>query len=492
MSLRARIARLGVAETAIGMLFVILALRAALTPAQVDTFWHLRAGEDIWRNHRVPQVDTYSFTSGGWPWRDHEWLWQPVSYAFYLVGGMPALTLFGAALVITTMVVAYRLMVGRAWTKCLLIAVVWLPLLPSAWSLRPQLVRLLAVPLLLTFLVRDRTWPIPLLFLVWANVHGAVALGGVLLMTATAVAIARWRIRRTSDDRRRALALSIVLPISGLACLATPLGTGMLHFLSDSMARIHAVHIEEWRTAFAFEDLAVRFWVIAIPFLLLAINRRRALWDGHASSWTAWVIVASGFVMLALTAGAIRNIGAFALVAVAAASHLLGPEFVLRRPSGDGAAAPPADPVRAVINLVILAAMAVAAAGMVAWSYRRQDPELGWHPIDDRALAAVRSCEGPLYNHYDEGGYLLWFVPEKPDFVDGRQDPFPLSHVLASLAVERGRAPYRPLFDRWGIRCVFLSVKSPTVAALDRDGWITLFRDDRYTVISAPAKAWPP
>ena len=59
------------------MLFIILALRAALMPAQVDTFWHLRAGADIWRNHRVPHVDTYSFTSGGWPWRDHEWLWQP-------------------------------------------------------------------------------------------------------------------------------------------------------------------------------------------------------------------------------------------------------------------------------------------------------------------------------------------------------------------------------------------------------------------------------
>ena len=486
--LRESIRKLGVAETAIGMLFIILALRAALTPAQVDTFWHLRAGEDIWRNHRVPHVDTYSFTSGGWPWRDHEWLWQPVSYAFFLLGGMPALTLFGAALVIATMVLAYRLTVGRAWTKCVLIAVVWLPLLPSAWALRPQLVSLLAVPLLLTFLVRERHWPIPLLFVVWANVHGAVALGGVLLMTATAVALARWRLRRTPEDRRRALALSIVLPISGLACLATPLGTGMLDFLSDSMARIQAVHIEEWRTAFAIEQLTVRFWVVAVAFVSLAIKRRRALWDGPASSWTSWVIVASAFLLLALTAGAIRNIGAFALVTVAAASHLLGPDFAFRRAAAppDGKPQPATDDGRAIVNLIVLAAMAIAGAGLVARSYRLGDPELGWHPIDDRALAAVRACDGPLYNHYDEGGYLLWFVPEKPDFVDGRQDPYPLSHVLASLDVERGRAPYRPLFDRWGIRCVFLSVKSPTVAALDRDGWITRFRDDKYTVLSAP------
>ena len=81
----------------------------------------------------------------------------------------------------------------------------------------------------------------------------------------------------------------------------------------------------------------------------------------------------------------------------------------------------------------------------------------------------MRSCDGPLYNHYDEGGYLIWFTPTKPVFVDNRQDPFPLQHIVDALAVERGKAPYRPLFDRWGIRCVFLSVGSPTLAALDRD-----------------------
>ena len=486
--LRESIRRLGTAELAIGMLFIILALRAALMTAQVDTFWHLRAGEDIWRNHRVPMVDTYSFTSGGWPWRDHEWLFQPISYGFYLLGGMPALTLFGAALAIAGMAVAYRLMVGRPWTKVVLIAFVWLPLLPSAWALRPQLLSVLAAPLLLTFLTRERYWPIPLLFLVWANAHGAVALGGVLLMAATATAFARWRIRRAPEDRRRAVALAIVLPLSGLACLATPLGTGMLHFLTESMTRIRAVHIEEWQNAFGTDQLGIRFWVVAVPFVLLAITRRRALRDGHASSWTAWVLVTCAVVLLPLTAAAVRNAGSFALIVAAAASHLIGPDGLrLRAPAASPQPAP--DAVRGTVNLVILIAMAIAGAGLVARSYRTGDAELGWHPIDDRALAAVRACDGPLYNHYDEGGYLLWFVPEKPDFVDGRQDPFPLEHVLASLDVERGRAPYRPLFDRWGIRCAFLSVHSPTVAALERDGWVTRFRDEKYTVLAAPGSS---
>ena len=297
MNVRGLVSRLGVAQLATGMLFVIIAMRAALVPSQNDTFWHLRAGEEIWRTHQVPHFDTYSFTSGGWPWRDHEWLWQPVSYFFYRLGGMPLMTLFGGAFVVAAVVFAYRLMVGRTGTKCLLM-IAWLPLLPSAWALRPQLVSLLAVPLLLTFLVRERHWPIPLLFVIWANVHGAVALGGVLLGAATATALVRWRVRGAPEDRRRALALLVVLPLSGLACLLTPLGTGIFHFLSDSMRRIRAVHIEEWHSSFAIDLVTIAFWIVAAAFVFVAVKRRRALApDGHASSWASWVLVACAFTL---------------------------------------------------------------------------------------------------------------------------------------------------------------------------------------------------
>ena len=98
----------------------------------------------------------------------------------------------------------------------------------------------------------------------------------------------------------------------------------------------------------------------------------------------------------------------------------------------------------------------------------------------------MRACDGPLYNQYDEGGYLIWFVPEKPVFVDNRQDPYPLAHLRAQLDVQWGSAPYRPLFERWGIRCAFLPAASSTAAALTGDGWVTRYRDDRYVVLATP------
>ena len=99
-------------------------------------------------------------------------------------------------------------------TRALLLAA-GLPLSMTVWAVRPHLMTLLAVPLLVSLLVRERHWPIPLLFVVWANAHGGVALGGVLLVVATAIAFARWRPRRAPEDRRRARALAVVLPLRG-------------------------------------------------------------------------------------------------------------------------------------------------------------------------------------------------------------------------------------------------------------------------------------
>ena len=480
---------ISLAGMAVASLFIAFALRAALMPAQSDTFWHLRAGADILRTGEIPRVESYSFTAAGWPWRDHEWLWQPFAYGAYHLGGMPLLTLSSAVLAIGAVALSYRLTTGPLMTRFLLVAV-GLPLSMAAWVTRPHLVTLAAVPLLMTWLVRERHWPIPLLFVVWANAHGGVALGGVLLTVATALAVLRWRVLRTPEDRRRAVALAAVLPLSGLACLLTPFGLGMISFLSDSMVRIRAVSIGEWQPAIPTAPFTAGFWVLALAFVAVLIRRRGVLRDGHASSWAAWVLVGGALTVLPLAFMAVRNIPPFLLLAVPAASRLLGPEahVHVRLPwrkqteVSTGADHP-------LINLGLVVTLAAAAAVFVAWSYRNRDPGLGWQPIDERALAAVRACDGPLYNHYDEGGYLIWFTPTKPVFVDGRQDPFPLEHILDALAVERGKAHYRPLFDRWGIRCVFLSVGSPTLAALDRDdGWVTRFRDDRWAVLSAVAR----
>jgi hypothetical protein len=474
-------------ELALGLVLVLSAARALLMPATADTYWHLRVGADVVRLHAVPRTELYSFTAFGHPWREHEWLWDPITWACHRLGGMPLLTVFAATFAVVALVLVHRLMTGSAWMRLPLLLITVLLAFPL-WTIRPQVFTLFAVPFLVTLLVRDRHWPIPLLFLIWANMHGAVALGGILLGAATAVALLRWRLRGALADRRRAIALAVALPLAGAACLGTPLGLGIFDFLADSMVRVRTVGIGEWQRTIPDNPYSVIFWIAALALVGLVVARRRVLrTDGHASSWADWVVVTGALALLPLAVAAMRNVGVFALIAAPAATRLLGPNAAVRLPWRK-ARAPGADGDRPVLNLVLLAAAGLGALAFVAACWIRNAPMLGWRPIDGGALAALRACDGPLYNQYDEGGYLIWFAPEKPVFVDNRQDPYPLDHLRAQLDVQWDAAPYRPLFDRWGIRCAFLPMTSSTVAALDRDGWITRYRGQRYTVLSAPAK----
>ena len=470
-------------ELGLGLLFVGFVARALTISASADTYWHLRTGADILRTGAVPRVESYSFTAVGGPWRNHEWLWEPLAYVCYKAGGMPLLTICSGAFVVAGLALIVRLMKGPPWTRfaLLLLAV---PLSMPLWALRPHVVTLAAIPLLLTLIVRGSLWPIPPLFLIWVNIHAGAALGGVLLGVATVLALLRWRLTGQAEDRRRALGLAVVLPLAAAACLVTPFGTGIVHFLGDSMVRIRAVGIGEWQPTGLGDQYGIYFWLIAVAFLVLIGVRWRALRaDGPASGWADWVIVASALTLFPPAILAVRNAGLFVMLALPAASRLLPPELGLRL-RARSARPPGVD--HPIANLALLATASLAALIFVGWSYRTRADALGWRPIDERALAAIRACDGPLYNQYDEGGYLIWFLPDRPVFVDNRQDPYPVEHMRAQLDVQWEAAPYRPLFERWKIRCAFLPVTSSTIGALDRDGWTTRYRDDRFVVLSAP------
>lgn len=465
---------------ALGLLFAVIGFRALISPAQNDTFWHLRAGADIWRTGRIPAVDTYSYTAAGLPWPDHEWLWQAFNYGAYRLGGWPVLTIAVGALILATAALVYRLTVGPAALRFLGLAI-GLTLTSPVWALRPQVATMLAMAGLVTLLARDRLWPIPLLFLLWANVHGGVALGGVVLLAVTGAAVVRWRRTGNAADRARACTLGVVLLLAGLAACATPLGFGVFRFVWVSTERLYALRISEWRPTWPDSTSGVIFWLTALAFVTLVVRRRRALAE---ATWPAWALTAAMLALLGPAFRSLRNFAPFALVAAPAATHILGPSFWSRPPLRR--LAPSSSPDHPWINLGLFAGLTAAAAGLVIAAYAVRFPWLGWTPISPGALAAVESCRAPLFNHYDDGGELIWFTPDRPVFIDSRQDPYPLPFMLDAIAVESGASPYRPLFAKWSIGCVFLKSSSKMIARLAGDGWQTRFQDADWAVLAGP------
>src|SRR6185295_19608788 len=100
-------------------------------------------------------------------------------------------------------------MVGSLAARATLMTV-GLALSSCVWVLRPHLLTMFLLAVLLTLLARERWRWIPPLFLVWANAHGGVVLGGLVLAAAWAAALLRWWRVGDAADRRRLRVLSPV------------------------------------------------------------------------------------------------------------------------------------------------------------------------------------------------------------------------------------------------------------------------------------------
>lgn len=449
------------------LLLLAVFLTCGLTRMQGDTWWQLRAGEDMWASGRVLLSDVYSHTAAGAFWTNHEWLAEVIFYACHRLGGLPLLTLFAAALITGGWLFSWRLTRGSS-TPAFVLTLVALATSAVWWEPRPHAFSLLFLPWMVFLLHRGAiAWIVPL-FLVWANTHGGVLLGFVLLgagLTAqTLVMPSLWR---------RSVA---GLAGAALAMTATPMGIDFWIEIPKSLSRISLYTLDEWTRTELTDPTMLPFWGIAAMYVWEAVrqvSRAKRLSPSEAA------VHAVALVLLPGAIAAVRNVPPFLLVAVPALTALWAAEARPERP----ARAPDRRTAGLILAVMVCACLGVAVT--LGLAYRDQWPRLQWNPIPEAALDALRGCPDNLYNRYDEGGMLLWFAPGRKVFLDGRQDPFPPALVLEHIEMETGRRPYGPTFERHAIRCAFLPVVSPVGPQLTRDGWTALYRDEQWVVLTA-------
>src|ERR1035441_2081655 len=177
-----------------------------------DFWWHLKTGQYIVDNHRLPVPDPFAFTTAGagdaYPGEaltrhfnlTHEWLAQALIYLVWRATGFGGVVLFRAALL-----AAFCAVVGLvAWRRC---GGFYRSLAAACAAAGMAIPFALDRPYLITFLLLAATiaileyrrwlWFLPVLFPIWANCHGGFFLGWVVLAAYSAEAL--WQ---RSDARR--------------------------------------------------------------------------------------------------------------------------------------------------------------------------------------------------------------------------------------------------------------------------------------------------
>jgi hypothetical protein len=451
--------------------FLAIAAAALLMPAQNDTWWHLRAGHDIWLDGRVLLRDAFSFTVNGQFWPNHEWLSQVLFYALYFAGGLPLLTMGCATAVIGAWGIIWRLTQGPPRLKCLLVISI-LGSATTTWTLRPQALSLLFVAATVALLSRRRYGWLPPLFLVWANLHGAVLTGMLLLAAALAVA--------PFEQRRSFPRLGIAAALCALATLATPLGFRFWTEIPAFFIRVRLVHIDEFTAPRLTAPLWIPFWIAGAALAgLLAARAREMRRDAEGCDRGDITMCACALALLATAVTAARNTGPFLMVAVPALAVLVPPSWHRTTPKQQEY--PRLNCATAVLAVVL-------ACGVVVYAYANAIGHLRWTPLPDKSFAALNGCRGNLYNRFDEGGYLIWFVPGRPVFIDSRYFPYPDSLLQEHVRME-ATGDSADTFRRYDIHCAYLPAQSLVGRRLMEKGWTSLYQDDQWAVLADAAAA---
>ncbi len=303
------------------ILFLFTRLEGAKTMlGDGDTGWHIRTGQWILANGRVPHQDIFSYTKAGQPWYAWEWLWDASFAWLYDRGGLGIVVAVNILILCLTFALLFRLVRRHCENPFVAIGATFLACAASAihWLARPHLMTMLFTVLLLMALDRDRThrtrwlWALPLFFILWTNLHGGFFVGLIILGGFVAGEVARALFTSSSEERRAAF--ESAMRYAGIACVCAAVTivnpyTYHLHahiyqFFSEPY---HLEHINEYQSVSFHSSVALYLETM----LLLG---------AFAAAW--FVIKRRDFVPLVLIAGwahlalfAARNIPLFAIVA---------------------------------------------------------------------------------------------------------------------------------------------------------------------------------
>jgi hypothetical protein len=460
---------------------------AARISVDSDTWWHLRAGQWIVENRSILQIDRFSYTRLGAPWQYPGWLVEVPMYLIYRAFGPGGLNVWTALMVVASFASLWQALSGGPFLRAFALI---LGATASAvyWAARPYLVTFLFSALFLWILedVRWRTsqrsirrlYALPVVMLLWANSHGGFAVGFLLWGVYFTGLLFRYGLSFLSDnkppDRKELGRMLLVGILLGVAVCVNPAGPGLLAypFKTVNMGALKDF-IQEWQSP-DFHALSVQpfLWLLLATIAAVGASKKRlALTD---------FLLFAGFTYLSLLAR--RNIALFSLVApiilTRHAQAVLCALPQLRRTNFDSSFP---SRLQRIMNVAILGILWLGVLAKLSLIYPLS-VNAGYFqesfPVDAVTYLRQEQPAGRLFNSYNWGGYLIYFLPEYPVFIDGRTDLYDGAVMQQWVQVMRGQEGWQAILDRYDARTILVETDAPLLETLEHSPqWRLAYRD---------------
>ncbi len=407
-----------------------------------DVFWHLATGRYIVETHSVPSADIFGYVSKGQEWMPFEWGWDVVTFGVYSIGGYTALSVFRTVIFLLMFFLFYIIL--RKFKVSYTLIFLFLTLLAfgiiDRLTPRPHIISFLFFVLLL-YVITDykyfnradykKLFFIPLIFLVWANMHMGIIAGIFLLFIFTASeTIIYLKPQKFSTKeipaltKNELLRLIIIFAASVLAMFINPNFYATYIYAYDHTKMKLLETINEWRSPFdemfsggfvtviykifLFSGLLILYYAVkkkdlfsALVFICFAVYSVRAVrfTVDYLIIITIFLAVSVSFIISNLSNAGIKNFFNDSAVPKLFTAVLLL-FFIFNIPNDK-------------LYLDYMKYYRVSGFGINSdfiptqmFDFMKQNniPSIGERP----------------FNHFGSGGYLVWNFPESKNFIDSR------------------------------------------------------------------------
>lgn len=447
-----------------------------------DSFYHLKAGQIIWEGMSIPNVDPFSFVANGAEWIPHEWLSEVLFFLSYKLAGFWGVISFGALLGMFACLLIFFLSQrkGANFYVSIIGVLILNALTFELWIGRPQIFSYFFVALLVYLLENFRESgkkinliAIGLIILAWANMHAGFILGIAIVFAYLLGGIFnRYFHLPTALDAVKTKWLAFLLVALPFISLLNPSGYKIFTYSYVILPAVQKFRVSEWYSIIDFLYLnETRIYLAQmILFGLLGLY-----WFWFKKERRDYIVTFLFLGICFLPFVSIRHIGFWPMALIPFILEA-SQKFIFARVENRFNAKD-----FGIVATVILLLFAV--PKIISFPERYYNRLTV--PYGAAEFVKKEKLKGPIFNLYNDGGFMLWNLYPEKIFIDGRSEVYDLGKIDDYLAITGGAPHWKDLVDsKYKLEYFFIGYRRnpdglmKMFANLEKEGWKLVYWDD--------------
>ena len=449
-----------------------------------DTGYHIRAGEYMIDNLKVPSHDLFSHITPPLEWTAHEWLSEVILALIHRSAGLTGVVVAMAILIAFVHVILMRFL--RSSGISIIVAACIVALSAGAsiihWLARPHIFSLLLILIwyfiLDTYQYKKKNYLYLLLplMLLWVNLHGGFIAGFMLLAVYITgnVLMAIFQREERQDKIGKIKTLVIYSMLCLLTTLLNPKGYEILLFPFNLISNTFIMdHVSEFLSPNFHTDLRFKYMLLLMILVfgisvlrLNAIEIILVLVFTHMSLYSARYIPLYAIILSPILGRQIDNL-----------LHEFRERRLIKRILAISERTARTDSMAkfnlwAIMTVVVLAVMVF--TGQLSYEFDRKKL-----PVDAVQFMQQEKITGNMFNNDEFGDYIIYASwPEYRVFVDGRIDMYGVEITKEYFKVIRIEPGWDNVLRKYDINWIIYNNKSALSRfLLERNDWKLIYSD---------------